>query len=146
MLSTHQWRESSWLCHIKATGGTTLTQDLVHVEGLSHTSECLGSQVLTLKIALDQAIGRFTDQQSYWAAANPSMRAAILGDFTQGQLFLTSWSSHFTDNHQPGMDTQTDSELDTFGLFQTRIEVSYRIEDPNPVRTALWASSSWAWG
>ena len=65
--STDQRCESSGLSHIKATGGTTLTEDAIHVDGLSHASECLCSQVLALKIALHQSIRRFTDQQAYWA-------------------------------------------------------------------------------
>jgi len=46
--STDQGCESSWLRHLKATGGTALTQDLVHGERFSYTSERLCSQVLTL--------------------------------------------------------------------------------------------------
>src|SRR5262245_20703195 len=59
--STDQRCESSCLCHIKATGGTTLTEHVIHVDGLSNASECLCSHPLTVKITLDQAIGRFAD-------------------------------------------------------------------------------------
>src|SRR5215471_16136734 len=62
-LSTDQGCKSSWLSNIQATGGTTLAQDAVHVDGLSHTSECLFAQVLACKIAMDQAIGRTTDHK-----------------------------------------------------------------------------------
>ena len=98
------------------------------MEGLSHTSEGLCSQVLTLKIALNQAIGGFTDQQSYWV--QPVLRCeSNVGDFTQRQLFLTSCSTHLPHNDQPRMHPYTDGELDTFGLLQTLIQVSQSIED-----------------
>src|SRR5262245_61918417 len=50
--STDQRCESSWLSHLKATGGTTLAQNTVHSDRLSNPSQCLGSQVLTLEISL----------------------------------------------------------------------------------------------
>jgi hypothetical protein len=53
LLATNQGCESSGLSHIKATGGTTVLENAVHVEGLSHPSERLGSQVLTREISLD---------------------------------------------------------------------------------------------
>ena len=62
-------------------------------------------------------------------AASPSMRRAMFGHFPQGQLFLTPCSTHLPDHDQPSMDTQTDSELDTFVLLQTGIEVSHGSED-----------------
>ena len=49
--------------------------------------------------------------------------------FTQCELFLTALPTHFTDDHQPGMDTHTDSELDTLFSLQTGMEVSHRIQD-----------------
>src|SRR5215471_6777391 len=63
-LPTDQRCESSGLSHVKATGDTTLTQDLVYGDRLSNTSECLFAQVLAGKIALDQTIGRTTDHCS----------------------------------------------------------------------------------
>ena len=99
------------------------------MERLSHTSEGLGSQVLTLEIALDQAIGRFTDATIVLGSASPWMRGGNVGRFSQCELFLTPCSTHFPDHDQPCMDAHTDSELDTFGLLQTGIEVSHRSED-----------------
>ena len=34
----------------------------------------------------------------------------------KGKLLLSSTTSHSTDNYQPGMYTDTERELDTFGL------------------------------
>src|SRR5262245_32170871 len=59
--STDQRCESSWLRNIKATGGTTFTEHLIYVYGLSDTTQGLCSQVLALKIPLHQAICCFTD-------------------------------------------------------------------------------------
>src|SRR5215831_18259038 len=55
-LSPDQRCESSDHSHIKATGGTTFTQDLIHGDRLSNASEGLGSQVLTLEISLNQSM------------------------------------------------------------------------------------------
>jgi hypothetical protein len=38
LLATNQGCESSWLCNIKATGGTTLTEHVVDSYGLSDTT------------------------------------------------------------------------------------------------------------
>src|SRR5262245_61447965 len=104
LLSTNQGCESSCLSHIKATCGTTLTQDLVYGDRLSNTSECLCAQVPAGKIALDQAIGRPTDHQRIRRSQSFNARSNV-GHFSQGQLFLASCSAHFTDNHQSSMDT-----------------------------------------
>src|SRR5215470_4508883 len=52
-LSTHQRGESSGLSHIQATGGTTFTEHLVYVHGLSDATQDLCSHVLALEVALD---------------------------------------------------------------------------------------------
>jgi hypothetical protein len=44
-------------------------------------------------------------------------------------LLLSSTTAHVTDNHQPRMDTDTDGELETFGLLQILLEVLHGMED-----------------
>jgi hypothetical protein len=51
--STDQRCQSSGHSNIKTPPGSTVLEDAVHVDGLSYTSEDLGSQVLARKIALD---------------------------------------------------------------------------------------------
>src|SRR5215471_20575168 len=85
-LPTDQRCESSGLSHVKATGDTTLTQDLVYGDRLSNTSECLFAQVLAGKIALDQTIGRTTDQQRIGRSQSFNARSNV-GHSSQCQLF-----------------------------------------------------------
>jgi hypothetical protein len=61
LLSTDQRGQSSGLRNIKTTDGTTLTEHVVDVHGLSDATQNLCSQILALKIPLHQTIGRFTD-------------------------------------------------------------------------------------
>src|SRR5712691_6710915 len=61
LLSTDQRCESSWLSHLKATGGTTLPEHVVELSGLGNATQGVCSQVLTREIALHQTIGRITD-------------------------------------------------------------------------------------
>ena len=71
----------------------------------------------------------------------------MLGISPKRQLFLTPCSTHLPNNDQPSMHAETDSQLDTFVLLQTGIAgLPWQRGYPNPVRTARWASSSWAWG
>jgi hypothetical protein len=51
-LSTDQRCQSSGPSHIETPSGSTFLEDTVHVDGLRDTSECLGSEVLTLEISL----------------------------------------------------------------------------------------------
>jgi hypothetical protein len=53
LLATDQGCESSGCSHIETPPGSTFLEDAVHVDGLRDTSECLGSQVLALKVALN---------------------------------------------------------------------------------------------
>src|SRR2546425_9964455 len=101
--STDQRCESSWLRNIKATCGTTLTQDLVHGDRLSNTSECLFAQVLAGKIALDQVIGRTTDHKSI-GRSQPLDSGGDIWCLAQCQLFLTPCSAHFSNNDQSSMN------------------------------------------
>jgi hypothetical protein len=48
-----------------------------------------------------------------------------IGSFSQCQLLLTLCSTHFSDNDQPSMDTDTDGELYAFVSLQTGIQVFY---------------------
>src|SRR5262245_22371190 len=64
--STDQGCQSPSSCHIETPSGSTFLEDAIHVDGLRDTSERLGSQVLALEIALDQAIGRFTNSNRIW--------------------------------------------------------------------------------
>src|SRR5215831_14211664 len=127
-LSTDQRCESSWLSNIETPPGSTFLEDAVHVDGRSHTSERLCSQVLTREIALDQSIGGFTDSHRIRRCQSFNARSNV-GHFSQGQLFLTPCSTHGTDHHQPSMDAHAESKLDAFGLLQTLIQVSHRSED-----------------
>src|SRR2546425_13077114 len=76
LLPADQRCQSPGCSHIETPPGSTFLEDAVHVEGLSHTSERLCSQVLTLEIALNEAVGRFTDShrigrsQSFDARSN----------------------------------------------------------------------------
>jgi hypothetical protein len=53
LFSTDQRCQSSGHSHIETPPASTFLEDAVHVEGLSHTSKRLCSQILTLEIALD---------------------------------------------------------------------------------------------
>src|SRR5215813_14021670 len=88
LFSTDQGCESSGLHNIETPPGSTFLEDAVHVDRLSHTSKRLGSQVLTLEIALDQAIRHFTDSQRIGRSQSFNARSNV-GHFSQGQLFLT---------------------------------------------------------
>jgi len=98
------------------------------VEGLSHTSERLCSQVLTVEIALDQLIDRFTDshgiglRQSLYPGCN-------VGRFSQGELFLTSLPTHVPHNDEPRMHPDTESKVEAFGLLQMGMQVAHGSED-----------------
>src|SRR5215471_1066824 len=130
-LPTDQRCESSGLSHVKATGDTTLTQDLVYGDRLSNTSECLFAQVLAGKIALDQTIGRTTDHKRI-GCSQPLHSRRDVGGFSEGKLLLSPSTAHFTDHHQPGMDAHAESELDTVSLLQILIQVSHGSEDTQP--------------
>jgi len=52
LLPTDQRCQSSGVSNIETPPGSTFLEDVVHVDGLSHTSEGLYSQVLTLEISL----------------------------------------------------------------------------------------------
>jgi hypothetical protein len=123
LLTTDQGCESSGLCHIQATGGTTLTKHMIDVYGLDDTTQGLCSQVLALKITLYQAIRRFTDSNRIGSCQSLNSRCHI-GCLAQSKLLLSPTLSHGTDHDQTRMDTHTQSKLDTFLLLQTSIEVS----------------------
>src|SRR5262249_3580396 len=108
---------------------TTLTEYLIDVYGLGDATQGLCSHVLTLEIALHQAMCRLTDgnrircSQSLYPSSN-------VWRFSQCQLLLTPCSAHLPHNDQPRMDTDTDGELDTLRLLQTAIEVSQGSQHP----------------
>jgi hypothetical protein len=79
--STDQRCQSSGHRRIKTPSGSTCLEDAVHVKGLSHPSEGLGSQVLILEIPLDQSRGRFTDSNRIGRCQSFNARSNI-GDFT----------------------------------------------------------------
>src|SRR5205823_3966518 len=110
---------------------TTLTERLINSHGLGDTTQCLCSQVLACKIALDQAIGRFTDSNRIGRSQSLDARTHVW-HFTERQLLLTPLSSHFPNNDQPCMDAHAESKLDTFIWLQTGIEVSHCIKDTQP--------------
>jgi hypothetical protein len=127
-LSTDQRCESSWLSNIQATLSTTFLEDSVHVDGLSYTSECLGSQVLALKIALNEAVGVSTDNDRI--GLRQALNAgSFIRHFTECQGLIPPFSTHLPHNDQPRMNAYPDTELDTFVLLQTGIEISHRSED-----------------
>ena len=45
---------------------------------------------------------------------------------------MPSAPTYLADDHQPGMDTNTDDQPHTFLPLQTRIERSYRLDDAQP--------------
>ena len=59
LFSPNQRGQSSRHSHVEMPPSAAFLQDAVYVEGLSHTSERLCSQVLAGKIPLHQAIGGF---------------------------------------------------------------------------------------
>src|SRR5215831_7216889 len=85
LLSTDQWCQSSWLSYIQATGGTTLTEYLIDVYGLSDATQGLCSQVLALKIPLHQTIRRVTDQKRIGRSQSLNSRRHI-GCLAQSKL------------------------------------------------------------
>src|SRR5215813_6419312 len=87
LFSTHQRRETTSTGDVQSTLDTTLAQDVVHVEGLSHTSECLCAQGFAVNIALDQAIRHFTYDEGIGLSQSLDSRSNI-GHFPQSQLFL----------------------------------------------------------
>ena len=58
------------------------------------------------------------------------MREAMLGTSPSANCSCRPCSAHLPYNDQPSMDAYTESELDTFGLLQTLIQVSHGIENP----------------
>src|SRR5215471_6396596 len=131
LLSTDQRCQSSCLSHIESARGTTCFEHAVHLERLWHTSEGLYSQVLTLEIALDQAIGRFTDShrigrsQSLYPGSN-------VWRFTQRELFLTPCSTHFTDYDETRIYPKSYSQGDAFGWGERRIQCAYGFHNTQP--------------
>src|SRR5262245_40021953 len=126
--TTDQRREASWLSHIETPPCFTFLEDAVHVDGRSHTSERLSSQVLTIKIALYQPRCGITDHQGI-GDRQPLDPGSDIGGLTQRQLFLTSCTAHVPNHDQPCMDTNTDGKFAPFGLWQTLMQVSHGIED-----------------
>src|SRR5437868_11002034 len=55
-----------------------------------------------------------------------------VGGLAQCQLLLTPCSAHCPHNHEPRMDAQSESKLDTCLLLQTGIEVSHGFENTDP--------------
>src|SRR5262249_42603112 len=106
--------QSSGLSHIKTPPRATVLEDMVHMDGLSHTSEGLGSQVLALKVALDQAIGRTTDHKRIGCSQSLNSRRHI-GGLAQGKLLLSPTTPHFTDHNQPSMYPKSYRQCDPFG-------------------------------
>src|SRR5262252_1680029 len=80
--STNQRCESSDHRHIETPPGSAVLEDAVHVDGRSHTSEGLGSQVLTLEITLHQMIRRFAYGNRIGGCQSFDARSNI-GHFTQ---------------------------------------------------------------
>ena len=126
--STDERCESPGLRHLQATGGPTLTEDLIHTHGLGDAAQGVCSQVLALKIPLHQAICRVTDghgigrRQSLYPGGN-------VRRFPECQLLLTPCATHGPNDHEPGMDAKTDSKLETLRVLQAGIAVSHRRED-----------------
>src|SRR5215470_1731599 len=110
LLATNQRCESSSHRNIETLSGSAFLEDAIHVDGFSHTSECLFAQVLAGKIALDQAIGRTTDHKSIGGCQSLNSRRDI-GCLAQCQLFLASLPSHLSHNDKPSMDTHTKSQF-----------------------------------
>src|SRR5262249_14578949 len=94
--STHKRCQPSCLSHIETPPGSTFLEDVVHVDGFSNTSERLRSQVLTLEVALDQAIGRFTDRNRIGSCQSLNSRRHI-GCLAQGKLLVPCTASHSPD-------------------------------------------------
>src|SRR6267378_1405338 len=115
--STDQRRETTSTHDVQAVVDTTLAENAVDGERLSHTSECLGSQVLALKIALNQSRCSVTDHQRIGRSQCLYPCSNVWG-FTQGELFLSPTTPHCTDDDEPSMDAYTESELDTFVSLQ----------------------------
>src|SRR5262249_28075163 len=127
--STDQRCQPSRHRHIETPPGSTCLKDAVHVDGLSHTSERLCSQVLALEIALHQAIRRVTDghrirrSQSLYPCSNVRC-------FPQGKVFLPVTVPHSPNHGQTCMYPYTHDKLDTSGLLQTGIEVAHGRKRP----------------
>src|SRR6266446_2313122 len=115
--SPDQRCESSGLSHIKATIGTTFPKDLIHSNRLSNTSECLGSQVLAIKIALNQSRCCVTDHKRIGLSQSLKTSSNVWR-FTQRELFLTPCSAHFTDDDYPSVYPEPDRQCDAFFLLQ----------------------------
>src|SRR2546430_13043617 len=103
LLPTDQWCQSPGCSHIETPPGSTFLEDSIHVDGLSHTSERLCPQVLTLEIALDQSIGHFTHRYRVGCCQSFDARTNV-GHVTQCQLFLSSCATHIPNNDQPRMN------------------------------------------
>ena len=127
--STDQGCESPYLSHIQAAGGTTFTDHLVYVHGLSDATQGLCSQVLALEIALNEAVGRFTHRYRIRCCESFDARTDA-GNLTQCQVFVPPCPAHFPNNNQPRMNAYTDGELHTFSLLQPLIQLSHCSEDP----------------
>src|SRR6266446_6635940 len=109
---------------VQSTVDTTFSENSVHIERLCYPSECLGSQVLAIKIALHQVIRRFAYGNRIGLSQSFNARSNV-GYFSQCQLFLTTYSTHRTDNNQTRMNAYTDGELDTLRLLQTFVQVAH---------------------
>src|SRR5262245_10433182 len=95
--STDQRCQSSGLSNIKATGGTALAEHVVYVHGLSDATEGLCSQVLTLEIALDYAVGGSTHCDGIGRRQSLDARTHVW-NFTERQLFLSPLTPHLPHN------------------------------------------------
>src|ERR687888_150372 len=81
-------------------------------------------------------MGRVTDHERIRRSQSFDARSNVR-DVTQGQLFLSSGAPHLPNYDQPRMNPQPNTELNTFGLLQTLIQVSQSSKhaEPRPYRT-----------
>jgi len=128
LLSTDQRCESSGHSNIETPSGFTFLEDTVYVDGLSHTSECLGSQVLALKVALNESVGVRADEDRI-GLRQALDAGSFIRDFTECQVLIPPLPTHLPHNDQPRMDAYPDTELDTLLSLQTGIEVSHGSEE-----------------
>src|SRR5262249_41477020 len=113
--------ESSGLRNVETPSGSAFLEDAVHVGGLSHTSEGLGSQVLTREIALDQAIGRFTRSNRIGGCQSLHSRCDV-GCFSEGKLLVSSTTTHSPHHDYPGVYPKSYRQGDPFGGHQPGVE------------------------
>jgi hypothetical protein len=80
---------------------------------------------------LNESVGVSTDHERIGLCQALNARTHVW-HFTERQLFRSPLTPHFPNHDQSRVYTETYCQFDAFALFQTCLQVSYRLDDAQP--------------